>query len=133
NAASREIGKALSSGNKARAEELKVEVGALKGFIQNGEADERTLDLALHDLLARVPNVPLADVPVGPDESANVEIRRHGEPKTGYWAREHFEIGEALGLMDFETAARLSGARFTVLSGALARLGRALGQFMLDL
>src|SRR5690606_28435047 len=69
----------------------------------------------------------------GPDESANVEIRRHGEPRPAEAARQHYELGEALGLMDFAAAAKMSGARFVVLRGALARLERALGQFMLDL
>src|SRR5690606_6305815 len=105
----------------------------LKTFVQEGEAEERRHDERLRDLLARVPNLPLDDVPVGADESGNVEIRKVGEPDSPNWAREHFEIGEALGLMDFERAAKLSGARFTVLSGQLARLERALGQFMLDL
>jgi seryl-tRNA synthetase len=133
NAASKEIGNAMRAGDSARAEELKAEVAGIKEFIQSGEATERALDKALDDALAVIPNIPLADVPVGPDESANVEIRRVGEPKRPALAKEHFELGEALGMMDFERAARLSGARFTVLSGGLARLERALGQFMLDL
>jgi len=133
NAASKEIGRAMGAGDKDTAERLKAEVADLKGFIQNGEATERELDEKLRDLLASIPNVPRDDVPVGPDESANVEVRRVGEAKLPNWAKEHFEIGEALGLMDFERAAKLSGARFTVLSGQLARLERALGQFMLDL
>lgn len=133
NAASKEIGNAMRAGESARAEELKAEVAGIKEFIQSGEATERALDKALDDALAVIPNIPLADVPVGPDESANVELRRVGEPKRPNSAKEHFELGEALGMMDFERAARLSGARFTVLSGGLARLERALGQFMLDL
>jgi seryl-tRNA synthetase len=133
NAASKEIGNAMRAGDSARAEELKAEVAGIKEFIQSGEATERALDKALDDALAVIPNIPLADVPVGPDESANVELRRVGEPKRPNSAKEHFELGEALGMMDFERAARLSGARFTVLSGGLARLERALGQFMLDL
>ena len=133
NAASKEIGNAMRAGDSARAEELKAEVGAIKEFIQNGEARERELDRALHDALAVLPNIPLDDVPVGADEKDNVELRRVGEPRRANAAKEHFEIGEALGMMDFERAAKLSGARFTVLSGHLARLERALGQFMLDL
>ncbi|WPZ13309.1 serine--tRNA ligase [Nitratireductor rhodophyticola] len=133
NAASKEIGKAMASGDKELAEKLKAEVSELKSFVQDGEAEERRHDAALNDALARIPNVPLDDVPVGADENDNVEVRKHGEPKRANWAREHFEIGEALGQMDFERAAKLSGARFTVLSGQLARLERALGQFMLDL
>ncbi len=133
NAASREIGNAMRAGDAARAEELKVEVAGIKEFIQSGEAVERALDKALDDALAVIPNLPLPDVPVGRDETDNVELRRVGEPQRASWAREHFELGEALGQMDFERAARMSGARFTVLSGQLARLERALGQFMLDL
>ncbi len=133
NAASKEIGNAMRSGDMARAEALKAEVGTIKDFIQNGEARERELDEALKQALAVIPNVPLPDVPVGKDEHANVELRRVGEPRRINWAKEHWEIGEAMGLMDFERAAKLSGARFTVLKGQLARLERALGQFMLDL
>lgn len=133
NAASKDIGKAMASGDKELAEKLKAEVSELKSFVQDGEAEERRHDAALNDALARIPNVPLDDVPVGADENDNVEVRKHGEPKRANWAKEHFEIGEALGQMDFERAAKLSGARFTVLSGQLARLERALGQFMLDL
>ena len=133
NAASKEIGNAMRAGDNARAEELKQEVAGIKEFIQAGEATERALDKAFHDALAVIPNLPLADVPAGRDEADNVELRRSGEPKRPNWAKEHFELGEALGQMDFERAARLSGARFTVISGQLARLERALGQFMLDL
>ena len=85
-------------------------------------------------LLATIPNTPAADVPVGVDAEANVEVRKFGEPKKfSFQPKQHFEIGEALGLMDFETAAKISGARFVVLKGALAKLERALAQFMLDL
>ena len=133
NAASREIGNAMRAGDSARAEELKQEVAAIKEFVQAGEATERALDKAFLDALAVVPNLPLADVPAGRDERDNVEVRRVGEAKRPNWAKEHFELGEALGQMDFERAARISGARFTVLSGQIARLERALGQFMLDL
>ncbi len=130
----------MRGGDAALAEKLKAEVGEIKEFIQNGEARERELDKALNDALAVLPNVPLADVPFGKDEHDNVEIRRFGDdliagrqPRMGNKPKEHFEIGETLGLMDFEHAARLSGSRFTVLRGQLARLERALGQFMLDL
>ena len=133
NAASKEIGNAMRTGDSARAEELKTEVAGIKEFIQSGEAVERELDKALENALAIIPNLPLADVPVGRDEADNVELRRVGEPKRSDTSKEHFELGEALSLMDFERAAKLSGSRFTVLSGQLARLERALGQFMLDL
>ncbi|MGQ2907317.1 MAG: serine--tRNA ligase [Aliihoeflea sp.] len=134
NAASKEIGNAMRSGDMELAERLKAEVADIKAFVQNGEATERDLDRAMSDALAILPNIPLDDVPLGKDENDNVEVRRIGEPKPKTnWTREHFEIGEALGEMDFERAAKLSGSRFTVLSGQIARLERALGQFMLDL
>lgn len=140
NAASKEIGKAMASGDAATAEALKAEVASIKEFIQNGEKAERDLDKALNDALAVVPNVPLPEVPVGKDEHDNVMVRDWGgdligarAPGMGNKPKEHFEIGEALGMMDFERAAKMSGARFTVLKGKLARLERALGQFMLDL
>lgn len=134
NAASKEIGNAMRNGDSALAEKLKTEVAEIKGFIQDGEGRERELDKALNTTLAVIPNVPLEDVPVGKDENDNVVLRKVGKvlPRPN-WVKEHFEIGEALGLMDFERAAKLSGARFTVLKGQLARLERALGQFMLDL
>ncbi|WP_439500732.1 serine--tRNA ligase [Aminobacter ciceronei] len=134
NAASKEIGNAMRNGDSALAEKLKAEVAEIKGFIQDGEGRERELDKALDAALAVIPNVPLEDVPVGKDETGNVVLRTVGKvlPRPN-WVKEHFEIGEALGLMDFERAAKLSGARFTVLKGQLARLERALGQFMLDL
>jgi seryl-tRNA synthetase len=134
NAASKEIGNAMRNGDSALAEKLKTEVAEIKGFIQDGEGRERELDKALDAALAVIPNVPLEDVPVGKDENDNVVLRTVGKvlPRPN-WVKEHFEIGEALGLMDFERAAKLSGSRFTVLKGQLARLERALGQFMLDL
>ncbi|MBL8576083.1 MAG: serine--tRNA ligase [Mesorhizobium sp.] len=134
NSASKEIGNAMRSGDMAKAEELKGEVSAIKEWLAGAEAMERELDNALEDALAVLPNVPHADVPVGADEHDNVEVRKVGEPRPHFnWTREHYEIGESLGMMDFERAAKLSGARFTVLKGQLARLERALGQFMLDL
>lgn len=134
NAASKEIGNAMRNGDSALAEKLKAEVAEIKGFIQDGEGRERELDKALYDALAVIPNIPLDGVPLGKDEHDNVELRKVGavQPRPN-WVKEHFEIGEALGMMDFERAARLSGSRFTVLKGQLARLERALGQFMLDL
>ncbi|ESW88075.1 seryl-tRNA synthetase [Mesorhizobium sp. LSJC269B00] len=134
NAASKEIGNAMRSGDAALAEKLKAEVGDIKTFIQNGEARERELDKTLNDALAVLPNVPLDDVPVGKDEHDNVVKHIVGEvPTRPNWVKEHFEIGEALGMMDFERAAKLSGSRFTVLKSGLARMERAIGQFMLDL
>ena len=134
NTASKEIGKAMAAKDNALAERLKAEVAEIKGFIQSGEATERDLDKALNDALAVIPNVPLEDVPVGADENDNVEVRKAGVVRDRpNWVKEHFEIGELIGQMDFERAAKLSGSRFTVLKGQLARLERALGQFMLDL
>jgi seryl-tRNA synthetase len=134
NAASKEIGKAMAAKDQAAADSLKAEVAKLKDELQAGEAKERELDEALKHALSVLPNIPLEDVPVGKDESDNVEIRVSGtKPDLGFETREHFELGEALGMMDFERAAKMSGARFTILSGGLARLERALGQYMLDL
>ncbi len=132
NAKSRRIGAARAAGEDAAA--LIAEVAALKTRLQEGESGMRALDAALADAVRGLPNLPARDVPDGADETANVEIRRIGAPRAFAFApRQHFEIGEALGQMDFESAARLSGARFVVLSGPLARLQRALAQFMLDL
>ena len=133
NARSKEIGKAKAAKDEARAAALMEEVARLKADLSAAEEDERAATEALEAALATVPNPPLPDVPVGPDEGANMEVRRIGTPRTPEGAREHFELGEALGWMDFEAAARMSGARFVALSGPLARLERALGQFMLDL
>ena len=131
NALSKQIGAAKSKGEDAEA--LIAEVGELKGALQAGEEVERDLSQSLRETLSGLPNQPEAVVPVGPDEEANVEVRRHGTPPVfDFAAKQHFEIGEALGLMDFDAASKLSGARFVVLSGALARLERALAAFMLD-
>jgi len=131
---SKEIGQAMGAGDKDKEEVLKAEVGELKGVIQLGEEEERRIDVELNAILCTLPNLPLEAVPSGKDEADNVEVRRVGEVKPlGFAAKQHFEIGEALGLMDFETAAKMSGARFTVLKKGLARLERAIGQFMLDI
>jgi seryl-tRNA synthetase len=131
NDASKKIGQAKGQGDEAEAHRLMDEVAGLKDALQKAEEIERAASTALTDALAAIPNLPLADVPVGDDEEGNVELRRHGEPKQG--AAEHFEIGEALGMMDFEIAAALSGSRFVVLRDGLAQLDRALGNFMIDL
>ncbi len=133
NAVSKEIGQAKAAKDIPLAESLMGEVAALKDAMAAAQEEERAAEKALNDALATIPNVPLDDVPVGPDESANVEARTWGEPRQLNSAKEHFELGEALGQMDFETAAKLSGARFVVLKKGLARMERALGQFMLDL
>ncbi|GJL99067.1 MAG: serine--tRNA ligase [Methyloligella sp.] len=134
NAASKEIGKAKATGDEAAATAAIAEVAKIKEFIQNGEETEREINDRLNALLSSIPNLPHEDVPVGNDEDENELVRTVGEkPSFDFEPKEHFDIGEALGLMDFETAAKMSGSRFVVLSGALARLERALAQFMLDL
>jgi seryl-tRNA synthetase len=140
NAASKEIGKAKAQKDEATAQKLMAEVAELKQLLGEAEAKGRELDKALEDALAVIPNVPLDDVPIGPDEHANKLYRRWGELPNSRQAwpndfrpKEHDELGEALGEMDFEAAAKLSGSRFVVLKRGLARLARALGQFMLDL
>jgi seryl-tRNA synthetase len=134
NSASKAIGKAKQAKDESEATRLLEEVAGLKSIIQDRESAKRLLDDRLRELLAGIPNMPADDVPVGPDESANVELRKVGDlPVFSFEPKQHFEIGEALGLMDFDTAAKLSGSRFVVLKGPLARLERALAQFMLDL
>jgi len=134
NSASKAIGKAKQAKDEAEAQRLLDEVAGLKTIIQDRDAAKRLLETSLHDLLAGIPNMPADDVPVGEDERDNVELRKVGDPpKFDFVPKQHFEIGEALGLMDFETATKLSGSRFVVLKGKLARLERALAQFMLDL
>lgn len=134
NAASKEIGQAMAAGDQAKAEAIKAEVAELKTFLSEAEEEERQLNAQLHEGLSTIPNVPMPDVPQGDDEAGNVLVRTDGEkPIWRHEAKEHFDIGEALGLMDFDAASQLSGSRFTVLKGSLARLERALGQFMLDL
>lgn len=129
---SRQVGEAKRKGGHA--ETLMAEVARLKEEIGVREAQEKQFASDLDALLAVLPNVPAPDVPVGPDERYNKEIRLVGKPREfTFKPKEHWEIGETLGLMDFQAAAKLSGARFVVLKGALARLERALAQFMLDL
>jgi seryl-tRNA synthetase len=132
NEVSRQVGAAKSKGQDAAA--LMAEVTQLKDAMDAAAAEEQAAGKELDDLLAGIPNLPARDVPEGADADANVEIRRHGNPGNfPFTPKQHFETGEALGLMDFEAAAKLSGARFVVLKGALARLERALAAFMLDL
>src|SRR5271155_929196 len=136
NAASKEIGAAMARKDAAAANAIKEEVARLKLAMPEMESAEKAAGMLLENELAAIPNLPAADTPDGKDEQDNVELRRFGAPPrfpNSFVPKEHFEIGEALGLMDFETAAKLSGARFVVLKGALARLERALMQFMLDL
>lgn len=134
NAASKQIGAAKGKGDDETANALMAEVADLKAKIQEGEEEERRVDAALKDILAGLPNLPHEDVPLGEDEEANVERHKVGEPRQfNFEPKEHFDIGEDLGLMDFETAAKLSGSRFVILKKQLARMERALGNFMLDL
>jgi seryl-tRNA synthetase len=136
NAVSKQIGVAMGRKDIVAADDFRAEVAGLKATMPELESAEREAGAALDAELAAIPNLPLDDAPDGKDESDNVEIRRHGIPPAfpeGFEPEEHFQIGERLGLMDFDTAAKLSGARFVVLKGALARLERALEQFMLDL
>ena len=132
NEASKAIGKAMGQGDTAAAEALKAEVAQLKDTMPALEHEEKDVAAQLGDLLAGLPNIPFDDVPDGQDEAQNVEISRWGMPRAfAFPAKEHADLGPPLGL-DFETGAMLSGARFTFLKGQMARLHRALAQFMLD-
>jgi seryl-tRNA synthetase len=134
NAASKEVGKAKGAKDDTRAAALMAEVANLKDVLAQGEEAERRIEADLTAALSVIPNLPRADVPDGVDETGNVVVRTVGTPtKLAFPAKHHFELGEALGLMDFETAGKVSGARFVFLKGALARMERALAAFMLDL
>jgi seryl-tRNA synthetase len=134
NAASKEIGVAMQNKDAGRADALKAEVAKIKEDWPAMEAAEREAIAALDKALAEIPNAPLDSAPDGKDENDNVEVLRWGEPRRfEFEPKEHFDLGEGLGLMDFETATKLSGARFVVNKGQIARLERALAQFMLDL
>jgi len=139
NAASKQIGAAMGKGDKDEAERLKAEVAAMKDDLAAAEEKQKALQDALNAELMAIPNMPFHEVPEGEDENDNVEVRSWGEPKTIDGAKEHYELGEALpaltggSQMDFEIAAKLSGARFVVLKKDLAKLERALASFMLDL
>ncbi len=133
NAASKEIGQAKAKKDEATAQTLMAEVNELKTTLPAFEAEAKAAEEELNKVLATIPNLPLAEVPDGADEHGNVEHHKYGAKRDYAFApKQHFELGEALGMMDFETAAKLSGARFVVLKGSLARLERALGQFFLD-
>ena len=134
NAASKDIGKAKAAKDEATTATLMAEVAALKDKLAEGEAKSRELDAALETALAVLPNMAREDVPVGTDEHGNEEVREVGTPGAFAFApKQHFELGEALGLMDFESAAKVSGARFVFLKGQLARMERAIASLMLDL
>ena len=132
NTRSKAIGKAKAAGEDIAP--LMAEVADLGEQLKQGEARLEALQAELNDILLGVPNIPHASVPAGKDENDNLEVRRWGEPRSfDFTPRDHVDIGDSLGLLDFETAAKIAGARFAVMSGALARLHRALIQFMLDL
>ena len=134
NAASKEVGAAKARGDTAEFERLRALVAETKAEIARLTEEAGAEDVRLRDMLLRIPNLPLAEVPEGPDETANVELRRWGTPRAFDFApKEHYQLACVQGGMDFETAAKLSGARFVLLRGAVARVHRALAQFMLDL
>jgi seryl-tRNA synthetase len=133
NEASKEVGEAKRAKDEARAAALMAEVAGIKAELPMLEESDKALGEQLDAILASLPNLPAADVPEGPDETGNVEVRRFGTPPAIERPLDHVALGEGLGLMDFGAASALSGARFTVLSAGLSRLERALGQFMLDL
>ncbi|QSB45840.1 serine--tRNA ligase [Altererythrobacter sp. FM1] len=132
NEASKAIGAAMGAGDKDKAEALKAEVARIKTDLPALEEQERALTAEQNDLLASLPNLPADDVPEGADEADNAEVSRWGTPREfSFTPQEHADLGPALG-MDFETGAAISGARFTFLRGQMARLQRAIAQFMLD-
>jgi seryl-tRNA synthetase len=134
NAASKDIGQAKAKKDEATAAKLMAEVAKLKTAIPAMEAEQKSAMAALDIELAQIPNIPSDDVPDGADASKNAEHHTHGKKRDmAFKPKQHFDLGEALGMMDFELAAKLSGARFVVLQKGLARMERALGQFMLDL
>ena len=133
NTLSKEVGDAMKKGDRDGAEAIKTEVSNLKDVLAANEELERQLTTKLNDALAAIPNIPLDEVPDGTDEHGNVEVRRWGNPPGhNFEPRQHFDVGETLKLMDFETAAKISGTRFVVTKGRLAKLERALSQYMLD-
>ncbi|MBK9164426.1 MAG: serine--tRNA ligase [Acidobacteria bacterium] len=133
NAASKEIGELMKSGKRDEAEAMKAEVAGFKATQAELDEKREAAESAMRDLLAGLPNIPAEDVPVGPDEAANVEIRKWGEPPTfDFEIRDHVDLGEALGILDFERATKIAGSRFAIMNGAGARLSRALVNFMLD-
>lgn len=132
NEKSKQIGALKSKGGDAS--ELMEDVNAIKDKMADLEVKEKELAIQLNEILSSLPNVQATDIPDGPDEEHNVEVRKVGEPKkTNVKIPDHSDIGEALGMMDFETAVKMSGSRFVILSSGLARLERALAQFMLDM
>lgn len=134
NAASKQVGAAKAKGDEAEFERLRALVAEKKAEVAQMQTEAGELDAKVRDLLMTIPNLPLADVPTGADEDENVEVSRWGTPRAfAFEPKEHFELSAVGGEMDFETAAKLSGSRFVVLKGGVARVHRALAQFMLDL
>jgi len=133
NAASKEIGGLMQAGNREEADVKKAEVAGLKVQQSELERARDSADAEMRELLAGLPNIPAADVPVGADESANVEVRKWGEPRIfDFEIKDHVDLGENLGILDLERATKIAGSRFAILNGAGARLERALVNFMLD-
>jgi seryl-tRNA synthetase len=134
NALSKQIGKAKASGDEAEFNRLRSEVDRLKDLLEESGQQSRHFDEVLNQHLAALPNLPHDDVPQGADEADNEEVRRWGDPRAmAFKPKDHVDLGEGLGQMDFRTAAEISGSRFVALRGGLARMERALAQFMLDL
>jgi seryl-tRNA synthetase len=133
NESSKKIGQAKAQKDEAEATRLMAHVETLRKTLEEQTEVEREAGEQLRQILAALPNLPAADAPPGEDEAGNVEVRRWGEPFAIARPKDHVDLGEGLGMLDFEAAARMSGSRFVVIKGQLARLERALGQFMLDL
>jgi seryl-tRNA synthetase len=133
NSMSKLIGGLMQNGQREKAEELKTKVAEIKVLQNERESQRKELEAKMDELLAGLPNIPKSDVPVGADETANVEIRKWGEPREfDFEPKDHVDLGEALGILDLERATKIAGARFSILNGAGARLERALVNFMLD-
>jgi len=134
NVASKEIGSLMQSGDREAADAKKAEVAGLKNDQSKLETLRDEAEATMHELLAGLPNIPAEGVPVGPDESSNVEVRRSGTPREfDFEPKDHVDLGETLGILDFERATKIAGSRFAILNGAGARLSRALINFMLDI
>lgn len=133
NSSSKEIGALMQAGKREEADAQKAEISGLKDQQSALEQSRYEAEIAMHELLSHLPNIPASDVPIGTDESANVEIRKHGDLRLFDFApKDHVDLGEALGILDFERATKITGSRFAILNGAGARLSRALANFMLD-
>ncbi len=134
NSLSKEVGAAMKAGDKDKAEEIKAHVSAIADEMKQLETQTEQKEEELFEILSKLPNIPDADVPEGESEDENATLRTHGEPASfNFEPKDHVALGEALGMMDFERAAKMSGARFVILKDKLARLERALAQFMLDI